>query len=311
MGVGMLGGKGQQSQSSNDDDNQVTFGSQETFELVKNGIKLNIGKILQEGDNTNVKDYKAKYTDVTLKTCGVRVIPDEEASTCIKGQDDFATEEKKRHDVCNKGVEKENKIIKDTDPITQIFEWEGDRGKSALRLRTELLEHLDSPPKLPAKREERIRKLMRLMAPDENGEYRIEYTNYIPDLTPCALITLECDYSDVKGTPAEKNGNSIRDSVQSKADKTFAEYLNTYPDEARRYGFGEFVDHNIPISGTDVGTWRDECELTWHECSDLQMIQLVPFEVNSRFKHCGGCAESQDGGFQKFAANYTYNFNFD
>ena len=41
----------------------------------------------------------------------------------------------------------------------------------------------------------------------------------------------------------------------------------------------------------DVTEYRTGNDLTWHEMSNMESMQLVPFEVNQRFTHFGGVAE--------------------
>ena len=43
----------------------------------------------------------------------------------------------------------------------------------------------------------------------------------------------------------------------------------------------------------DVKLFREEYpyKLTWHEMSNMESMQLVPFDVNDKFTHYGGVAE--------------------
>ena len=45
--------------------------------------------------------------------------------------------------------------------------------------------------------------------------------------------------------------------------------------------------------GSDVREFRENypVKLTWHEMSNMESMQLVPFDVNDTFKHYGGVAE--------------------
>ena len=40
-----------------------------------------------------------------------------------------------------------------------------------------------------------------------------------------------------------------------------------------------------------VEKYRKANHLTWHEMSNMDSMQLVPYEVNARFTHCGGVSE--------------------
>ena len=42
---------------------------------------------------------------------------------------------------------------------------------------------------------------------------------------------------------------------------------------------------------SDIELYRKGNNLTWHEMSNMEYMQLVPFEVNQKFTHYGGVAE--------------------
>jgi len=54
------------------------------------------------------------------------------------------------------------------------------------------------------------------------------------------------------------------------------------------------------VSTEEVEKYRYENKYTWHECSDMKTMQLVPSEVHSNFPHYGGVAEAKkaQGGNQ-------------
>ena len=41
----------------------------------------------------------------------------------------------------------------------------------------------------------------------------------------------------------------------------------------------------------DVANYRETNNLTWHEMSNMDYMQLVPTDVNASFAHTGGCSE--------------------
>ena len=45
---------------------------------------------------------------------------------------------------------------------------------------------------------------------------------------------------------------------------------------------------NLNCDETDIKTYMDERELTWHERGDRKTVQAVPEEINAAFKHTGG-----------------------
>lgn len=43
----------------------------------------------------------------------------------------------------------------------------------------------------------------------------------------------------------------------------------------------------------DVANWRKDNDCTWHECSDMKTMQLVPREVHNNIPHAGGISEAK------------------
>lgn len=52
------------------------------------------------------------------------------------------------------------------------------------------------------------------------------------------------------------------------------------------------IQHNGQSwTARDVEIYRTNNSLTWHEMSNMDYMQLVPYDVNNTFTHYGGVAE--------------------
>lgn len=103
---------------------------------------------------------------------------------------------------------------------------------------------------------------------------KVTYRNGVPDFSPYALETVEIPAMTVNRQGAGGN--------YEQADTALARQWN----EAAR-------DGRTNWTSTDVKNWRESypIKLTWHEMSNMETMQLVPYEVNDTFKHYGGVAE--------------------
>ena len=112
---------------------------------------------------------------------------------------------------------------------------------------------------------------------------RVTYRNAVPDFSPYAIA--EVKIPNMTGDRYIKGGNF------DQADAALAEYWTSIKYNNRAWT----VD--------DVTAFRESYpyKLTWHEMSNMESMQLVPFDVNDTFKHYGGVAEynamvGQNGG---------------
>lgn len=113
---------------------------------------------------------------------------------------------------------------------------------------------------------------------------KVAYQNGIPDFSPYAI-------AEVK-VPRMTNDRTGKGGNYEQADAALAEYWNKIK-----------YNNKSNWKGSDVKQFREEypIKLTWHEMSNMESMQLVPFEVNDTFKHYGGVAEynamvGQQGG---------------
>jgi NAD+--asparagine ADP-ribosyltransferase len=94
----------------------------------------------------------------------------------------------------------------------------------------------------------------------KDGVNGVKYKDAIPDFSPVS-----------KGEVKIDGMTNNRQKNFDKADAALAKEKGLTPKEIKR--------------------WREENELTWHECNDMQTMQAVPTEINSTFGHLGGVGE--------------------
>lgn len=103
---------------------------------------------------------------------------------------------------------------------------------------------------------------------------KVSYRNGIPDFSPYAI-------AEVK-VPKMTNDRLGKGGNYEQADIALAEYWSKIK-----------YNNKSNWTSSDVRNFREEypIKLTWHEMSNMESMQLVPFEVNDTFKHYGGVAE--------------------
>lgn len=85
----------------------------------------------------------------------------------------------------------------------------------------------------------------------------------------------EPDFRDIaKGTVEIEDFSADRSDNFDKADAKLAKQWGQSPEEVRK--------------------WRKENGYTWHECSDMKTMQLVPSEVHNNIQHQGGIAKIKE-----------------
>lgn len=100
---------------------------------------------------------------------------------------------------------------------------------------------------------------------------KVTYKNGVPDFSPYQEAQVKI--SDMTNQRLGEGGN------YEKADSALAEYWD------------KIKYNNRSWTARDVEAYRTSHNLTWHEMSNMESMQLVPFEVNDRFLHYGGVAE--------------------
>ena len=103
---------------------------------------------------------------------------------------------------------------------------------------------------------------------------KIHYQNAVPDFSPYAIAEVKI--------PQMTKDRYIKGGNFDQADAALAKYWSEI-----KYG-GQKV-----WTSDDVKAFRENYpyKLTWHEMSNMESMQLVPFDVNDTFGHYGGVAE--------------------
>lgn len=109
--------------------------------------------------------------------------------------------------------------------------------------------------------------------PDGTKITKVTYKNGVPDFSPYAKAEVKI--------PKMTNNRFSSGGNYEQADKALAEYWTK-----TKY-------QNKSWTSVDVKNFRENypCKLTWHEMSNMESMQLVPYDVNSTFGHYGGVAE--------------------
>ena len=106
------------------------------------------------------------------------------------------------------------------------------------------------------------------------GVEGIEYRDYIPDFGPVARDTVTID-----------NMTPDIDINKKQAYRALADRWNS---EGRPDKEG---NPKTDWTSRNVKEWKQENDLTFHECSDMKTCQLVPQAIHSYYRHSGGRSE--------------------
>lgn len=110
---------------------------------------------------------------------------------------------------------------------------------------------------------------------------KVTYKNAIPDFSPYQHAQVKIvGMTDTRYGP---NGNF------TKADETLAKIWTQTKNNGKTW------------TARDIANFRESNNLTWHEMSNMDYMQLVPTDINASFAHTGGCSEyrtmiGQSGG---------------
>lgn len=118
---------------------------------------------------------------------------------------------------------------------------------------------------------------------DQHGNKitRVPYRNAVPDFSDYALAEVKI--------PNMTNNRTNSGGNYEQANEALAEYWSRIRHNGRTW------------TARDVESFRTKNNLTWHEMSNMETMQLVPYDVNRVFTHYGGVAEynamiGQQGG---------------
>ncbi len=107
--------------------------------------------------------------------------------------------------------------------------------------------------------------------PDGTTVTKITYKNAVPDFSPYAKAKV--NIKNMTNKRYEKGGNFEQANEELAKLWTKSKY------------------NNKTWTARDVENYRTENNLTWHEMSNMEGMQLVPTEINATFTHYGGVAE--------------------
>lgn len=113
---------------------------------------------------------------------------------------------------------------------------------------------------------------------------KVSYKNGVPDFSKWQLAKVKISNMTEKRTP--KGGN------YEQADTALAEEWTKIRYNNRRW------------TARDVEKFRNDNGWTWHEMSNMEYMQLIPYEVNDVFLHYGGVAEYNAMIGQKGATDF-------
>ena len=113
---------------------------------------------------------------------------------------------------------------------------------------------------------------------------KVPYKNGIPDFSEWQEAQVE-----IPNMNQERLGPG---GNYEQADTALAEYWTKIKHQGKSW------------TARDVAKYRTDNNLTWHEMSNMKYMQLVPYEVNHTFKHCGGVAEYNAMIGQKGVADF-------
>ena len=144
--------------------------------------------------------------------------------------------------------------------------WTGDRGESYFVL--------DEP----------------LVLQDGTIVTKVLYQNAVPDFSPYQLAQVK-----IPRMTNERYSDATKGIIGNfeQADQVLAEYWTKI-----RYNRKSWT-------ASEIASYRVDNDLTWHELSNMESMQLVPWIVNAKFPHRGGCIE------YKFMLNPNQEAEFD
>ena len=112
---------------------------------------------------------------------------------------------------------------------------------------------------------------------------KVTYKNAIPDFSP---------YQEAK-VKIEGMTNNRKSGIINNFSKGDTELARIWNEKA--------YQGKTNWSASDIRKYRELNNLTWHEMNNMEYMQLVPTEVNAKFRHLGGVGEynamiNQSGG---------------
>jgi len=108
--------------------------------------------------------------------------------------------------------------------------------------------------------------------PDRTKITKVTYKNAVPDFSPYQKAQVRIAHMTDKRLGKGHNYNQADEALAKQWTKIKYNGQNSW-------------------TARDVEMYRESNNLTWHEMSNMESMQLVPYEVNHTFTHYGGVAE--------------------
>ena len=179
-------------------------------------------------------------------------------------------------------------------PSLESNRWAGDRGESVCA------------PQSSAAR----------LIMEERGLSGVQYQNGIPDFSPFSESTVKLGYmTDARHSRGLTDGRDGKDtvythyedgeivSVSHHADKSSMADIHMKYDKPGNFEQADALTaeqwtadgrDGRAWTAQDVAQYRQDHGLTWHECNDMETMQMIPEAINADFGHLGGVGEVKE-----------------
>ena len=180
-------------------------------------------------------------------------------------------------------------------PSPESNRWAGERGESVC-----------------APQSDDARKIM-----ESRGISGVQYQNGIPDFSPFSESTVKLGYmTDERHSRGLTDGRDNKDTIYAHFDDdgnmisaAHRPDRDSMADLHMKYDRpGNFEQADILTAeqwsaerrdgkewtAADVKQYREDNGLTWHECNDMETMQMIPEAINADFGHLGGVGEVKE-----------------
>ena len=151
---------------------------------------------------------------------------------------------------------------------------------------------------------------------EERGMSGVTYQNGVPDFSPFSESTVKLGYmTDARHSSGLVDGRDSKNTVYAhfedgelvssshRADKGSMADLHMKYDKPGNFEQADALTaeqwtadgkDGREWTADDVAQYRKDNGLTWHECNDMETMQMVPEAINADFGHLGGVAEVKE-----------------
>ena len=179
-------------------------------------------------------------------------------------------------------------------PSLESDRWAGERGESEC-----------------APRSDAARQIM-----EERGIAGVQYRDGVPDFSPFSESTVQLGYmTDARHSQGLSSGRDGKDSFYADIEDGEVASMSHHADKDSMADLhmkydkpGNFEQADILTAeqwtadkrdgrewtAEDVAQYRQDHGLTWHECNDMETMQMIPEAINADFGHLGGVGEVKE-----------------